>query len=132
MITINDPLLKLHENSSIPAPIMAYLSGIIKSMSEDVAVEDEDTPDGFFGGYINIVETVEDLKEIKLCLDNPDTGDYYSLYEMSGEVDAAVQLDGYVCIFTATNNSGGPQYFIPQSCVTAHVLRTLELTGGES
>ncbi len=83
----------------------------------------------WYGGTINIVEAVDDLKEItalgvgadgELC----DT----TLYNSAVSSDQAFYFPGreWAMWWLATNNNGGDSYFIPQSVIKAVPGNTIE------
>ena len=93
----------------------------------------------WYGGSINVVETIDDLKLISTLADSPD-GDpnrYASLYESASTADQAFYFPGreWAMWWLATNNSGGNSYFIPKSVIKEVPGNTIEgsiiLTNGE-
>jgi hypothetical protein len=66
------------------------------------------------GGYVYVLEEVKDLAEIETNIASEDDSRWLSLIEAADCFDAIDILEGdWICIFSATNNSGGPMYFIP-------------------
>lgn len=89
-----------------------YLS--INEMLEDVApflepIQATDELEDVLGGTFFLVETIEDLKEIDVC------GRDAKLYDAPSEFDAIdwTQNRCFLYVFLATNDAGGPAYFIP-------------------
>lgn len=109
--------------------IYGYLSGVLEEMTVS---EDVTTFDASLGGDIFVVETIEDLQAIEshavrggdLCIDKlSDTACVFDICEWV--------LDGkFLEIFIATNNSGGPTYYIPREIALASptVMQSIELT----
>jgi len=71
----------------------------------------------WYGGDIHVVESIDDLEEIKIfgIVSEKSDLEWASLNEIAGifEICSYLPDKSYVNIFTATNDSGGPTYFIP-------------------
>jgi len=85
------------------------------------------------GGDFFLVETFEDLKEIKGTVENKDTETWFSIFERADSFDICEYMPvtdakRFVVVFTATNNSGGPMYFIPENICTRTVIESIALT----
>lgn len=99
----------------------------------------------WYGGSINILETVEDLKQVVGLEESqlppeeqPEgSGGWATLYEMASHFDQAFYFPGreWAMIWMATNNNGGDSYFIPASAIKAapfnNVEQSIILTHGE-
>ena len=91
--------------------------------------EDDDAMefDMAFGGSVYIVETLDDLKEIKMTVYEGDNCIERSLYERPLPFDSAIILkSGTLAFWTANNNSGGPIYYMTTDMVKnyKHVVST--------
>ena len=85
---------------------------------EENSEDENDTIEDIFGGRFYLVETEDDLKEIKTAKYNKDTNDYYNILEIASEFDTAKTLDPkFVMFFLATNNGGGNSYLVPYDMV---------------
>ena len=91
-----------------------------------------------FGGKVCILETVDDLKLINTYLESDNAeACYATLYEKPVTFDQAFYLPGkeWAYLWLATNNSGGPTYFIPKAVVLSapnnNVEKSIILTNGE-
>lgn len=92
---------------------------------ESNEIHREDSFMDALGGYVNLVTEEEDLKFIYSGFD--------PAKNLSNSSDSYDQCDwegDYVLIFTATNNAGGPSYWIPREIAqrSSNVLRSIEET----
>jgi hypothetical protein len=116
MIAFNN-VSTLMASTSIPEcvknDVLATLGDcIVDGCEYDDAV---DNFSSFFGGQIYYVEVLEDLKEIS-TYKKSDDGRYKSLFDTADSFDSARFIDeDVISVFTATNNAGGPCYYIPKS-----------------
>lgn len=66
-----------------------------------------------YGGSVFVVETVEDLKEVKgLPTDGETATNLYETYKL--DFDIAEYFKGFALFALMNNNAGGPTYFIPK------------------
>jgi len=98
-----------------------------ESLCKDIDLTGDDF-EAELGGSVHIVEQAEDLKEISSNYEKEE-GDYFSLLEHPGLFDWCgwdTIIDNaedcgfkgdYFFIFYATNNSGGPTFWIPREIV---------------
>ena len=107
----------------VPTVIARYVSNIITNMEAEVIRVDPNEPfDTCFGGNFYLVEQLGDLAMITAAEGG-------TLEAGPGTFDECCRLaDGYAVVLLCTNNSGGNTYFIPEECVTPHVLRSITLT----
>lgn len=107
----------------VPTVIARYVSNIITNMEAGAILVDFNEPfDTCFGGNFYLVEQLSDLAMIT-------TAEGGTLETGPGTFDECCRLaDGYAVVLLCTNNSGGNTYFIPEECVTPHVLRSITLT----
>jgi hypothetical protein len=92
---------------------------------EDTAISIDESFMDALGGDINLITSVEDLSHIY--------GDFDSAKNLSNtsfSFDQCAWEGDYVLIFTATNNAGGPSYWIPRSIAedAPYVLESIRLT----
>jgi hypothetical protein len=115
--------------------LKAFDEAVFKHFDEHVKAFDKEYPSenetnwelmDFFGGDVNFVESVEDLKLIKSMDDKT------SLFEKPEAYDSCEEiLDGrFVAIFIATNNGGGPTYLVPKTIYDVHptVKESIDMT----
>ena len=100
--------------AELPESIHDYIDEIVMSLEAECNVLPEDTFMDILGGDFYIVESPEDLKEIK-TFHFGRTGEFLTLAEASGAFDEMTKIgeDEYVTLLVITNNSGGNTYFIP-------------------
>ena len=110
----------LTDLKEVPAAIYKFYKGFC----EDIDLEGDDF-DAESGGLVYIVEQVEDLNEISSGYEKAEGG-YLSLLEHPGlfdwcgwdtGIDNAADFGfkgDYFFVFYATNNSGGPSFWIPR------------------
>lgn len=65
--------------------------------------------DVLLGGDVGLVEELTDLQEITVDYINGGTA-----ADTVCQIDAVKPVGNYVMFFTATNDAGGPSYFIPK------------------
>jgi len=106
--------MKIYRNfeelKSAPPEIYAYFVTM-----EDGKIHDKDFMD-WYGGDVHLIETEDDLKEIKTTIvskDNPN--EWASILEKADSFDSCRILPHslYVEVFNATTDAGGSSYFIP-------------------
>lgn len=92
---------------------------------ESTEIPQEESFMGAFGGEVNLVTESEDLKFIYSGFDPAK-----NLSNSSDSYDQCSWEGDYVLIFTATNNAGGPSYWIPREIAQCNfnVLRSIEET----
>jgi hypothetical protein len=106
----------------VPTVIARYVSNITNMEAEVIRVDPNEPFDTCFGGNFYLVEQLGDLAIIT-------TAEGGTLETGPGTFDECCRLaDGYAVVLLCTNNSGGNTYFIPEECVTPHVLRSITLT----
>ncbi len=134
-----DSLQEMYDDLA-PAFVIEQVEALIKGTTAEVegvpkitrAPHEPEVGTNFeywYGGSINIVETVEDLKEISVLVDSEiNPGEYATLYEAASTADQAFYFPGreWVMFWIATNNNGGPSYFIPKSVIQAVPGNTIE------
>ena len=127
--------MKKYENMTelMTADVFIYLTykDILKSLSEEDFEGLFSEPfQNTLGGDIFIIESKEDLKQIQTgglseeestLFDKPDI---FDVCEWNGE---------YVLVWYATNNSGGPSFWIPKEIAlnNKNVMASLSLQHGE-
>jgi len=98
--------------------IQAFMVAISKEpqLQSEKLLEGESFFQYAFGGNVYVVETLEDLKEIHTLEPSPDETRWLSILEAASSFDQAVYLPGerWVMMWMATNNNGGPSFFIPR------------------
>jgi hypothetical protein len=69
----------------------------------------------WYGGNVHVIETLEDLKEIKTSIESEvNENDWASIVETPAAFDACRQITkNFVEVYMTWNNDGGPSYFIP-------------------
>lgn len=83
------------------------------------------------GGDVFFIESVDDLKQIQTNHTNPETGEYFSILDVSDSYDYCEWHDeDYVNIFYVTNNAGGPSFWIPRDIVeqVPNITESIEKT----
>lgn len=87
-----------------------------------------------FGGYVYLIETVNDLKEIPTVRLSQDKLSYLSLHDTSSEFDICEYVDeNYLQVLLCTNNGGGNTYLIPKEIVESseNVKNSILLTNND-
>jgi len=85
-----------------------------------------------FGGWVYVLERPEELHWIDTLVKHPTKNRWMHLNEASSVFDIAEWTeDGlYAVIWMATNNAGGPVFFIPREIAegSEHVLESIAMT----
>jgi len=104
-----------------PEAIRSYYNKIY----EDTAIPVDESFMGALGGDVNLVTDSKDLEFIYSGFD-PEK----NLSNSFDSYDECAWEGDYVLIFTATNNAGGPTYWIPREIAqnSPNVLRSIEET----
>jgi len=104
-----------------PEAIRSYYNKIY----EDTAIPVDESFMDALGGEVHLVTEPEDLKFIYSGFDPAK-----NLSNSSDSYDQCSWEGDYVLIFTATNNAGGPSYWIPREIAqrSSNVLRSIEET----
>lgn len=105
----------------LPSELTDYFKSEIELM--DLSTEDLDSDmEGMLGGYYYLVESVNDLKEIKTY--------HSSLYDSSDVFDVCTLIvdDKFAQVGNMTNNSGGPVFLIPEKFFTNNVIDSVRKT----
>ena len=122
MITINAAKsLFLDKPKDVPEPVVTYLLNLFLQLGLEGldSIKDDDSLDNILGGDVFIAECEDDL----LLIYGPETKEDHGHYNVSEKVMAwdSVQIikespedEEWAVFFAATNNSGGPLYFIPE------------------
>ena len=101
------------ELKNAPSEIYKYF---LEMENNEPPAEDMDLID-WYGGYINIIESIEDLAEVPTCQAVEDDSRWYNILEKPDGYDACRWIDteqSYVEIFIATTDAGGPSFFVPK------------------
>lgn len=119
-----------------PAFVVDQVKALLKETSKEAqrgAPHEPEVGENFeywYGGTINIVETVDDLKTISGLSEAPDGNSdrYATLYEAASSADQAFYFPGreWAMWWLATNNNGGDSYFIPKPVIQAVPGNTIE------
>lgn len=104
------------------------IKSYIKDILDNYGIKDFEEYEDELGGAFYIVETAEDLKEIKTL--ERDGDGWKSLYNSSCSFDSAEFLSNgrYAAFLMIWNNAGGNTYFVPQEFCNQHVLDSIALT----
>lgn len=105
------------------------IKSYIKDILDNYGIKEFEEYEDELGGAFYVVETAEDLKQIKV-LEKDDNGGWNSLYYTEGSFDSAEFLANgrYAAFLMIWNNAGGNTYFIPQEFCNKHVLDSITLT----
>lgn len=105
------------------------IKSYIKDILDNYGIEDSEEYEDELGGAFYVVESAEDLKEVKV-LERDDNGGWNSLYYTEGSFDSAEFLANgkYAAFLMIWNNAGGNTYFIPKELCSKHVLDSIALT----
>jgi hypothetical protein len=101
-----------------PDPVRRYIGKVIGSAKKPF--------EEALGGNVFLVEEWNDLKEVTI--------DYFSganALETAGQLDIAEWADEdktFAFFFSATNESGGPGYFVPAHLMNGNLLETINLS----
>jgi hypothetical protein len=115
---------KYHQLKDAPYPVFKFVHDILlpdkKSYAEALQeasksdIEEKDFLEWAMGGFIYVLEELEDLEEIETNIEHPVEDRWLTLRETGSAFDAVDILEGgWIAIHNITNNSGGPTYFIP-------------------
>jgi hypothetical protein len=115
---------KLPDLKEAPYPVYSWVKKILlregqtyeelKEHTASMGIPEDEIFLWAMGGYVCQLETVEDLGYVQTNIPSEDEMSWLSLQETAGHFDAIDILeDDWICIFIATNNSGGPLFFIP-------------------
>jgi hypothetical protein len=96
----------------------SVLKQISKDIDEPYEVLYKEPFENTFGGDVFLLESFKDQGEIQTTVENPETGQWRSLLETSSAFDICEwKGEDYLLVWYATNNAGGPSFWVPKSIV---------------
>lgn len=103
-----------------PELIYKYHKQVFKQIAEETGENLEnvmkDPFENVLGGDIFLIERFDDLCYIQTTKEDTN-GNWMTLLQTSDAFDACEWIGDYVYIFCATNNAGGPSFWIPRKVV---------------
>lgn len=110
----------ISELLTAPESIYKYHKQVFRQIAEETGESVEDVMKEPFeyvlGGDIFLVERFDDLCYIQTTKVDIN-GKWMTLLQTSDAFDACEWIGDYVYIFYATNNAGGPSFWVPKSIV---------------
>jgi len=91
----------------------------------------------YFGGWIYLIETTEDVEYIPSTVENPDDLDggkrpdlygFYNIIEAESDYDIAEWDSEYAILISITSDSGGAAYFVPEEIAKqiANIMKAIK------
>lgn len=116
------------ELKSAPPEIYQYF---MEMESHEPPIDERELME-YYGGYSNVIESEEELKEIPTTIATEDDSRWLNITEIPDSYDACRWIcDGkYVEVYMATTDAGGPSFYIPKEIADKcpNVLESIKLS----
>jgi hypothetical protein len=105
-----------------PSEIKMLYQGLLEGYDHYLVSNPDSGFMEYFGGYIYVLESLDELKEIDTGTMHPCEDRFLNLSEASDVFDICEWVCGhtYVHVMNITSNSGGASYFIPRPLALQH------------
>lgn len=117
--------MKIFKDSfdGMPPEILEMYKHVIPEYNETKALAPELDFMEYFGGYIHLLESLDEIKEIDTGTMHPVEDRFFNLSEVSDTFDICEwSSPSYVEVCNITSNSGGAVYFVPRDLALQHVF----------
>lgn len=109
-------LTEMELDKNCPFLVLKEIKELVNICKEDnIEISNFDDLIFVLGGTVNIIETEEDLKEIKTMNNHPKENRWLDITENACNFDIAEYLEdkSFALLWNATNNAGGAVYYVP-------------------